>query len=49
MYIYIYMPTARPRAFAYVGWHYLFDATCVIRPHSFDALFVVSRSTNIAK
>ena len=26
-----------------VGWHYLSDATCLIRPHSFYACFVVPR------
>ena len=30
-----------------LGWHFLSDATCLIRPHLFCARFVVSRITPI--
>ena len=30
---------------AQIGWHYLSDATCLIRPHSFCMFFVVSMIT----
>ena len=30
-----------------IGWRYLSSATCLIRSHLFDALFVVSRIITI--
>ena len=34
---------------ACIGWHYLSNATCLMRPRSFYALFVASRITVICK
>ena len=35
----------RHRDKAPLGWHYLSNATCLIQPHLFHALFIVSRIT----
>ena len=32
-----------------LGWHYLSNATCLIRPHLFHALSVVSRITIVCQ
>ena len=40
-------PSLRPRH--PIGWHYLSNATCLIRPHLFYALFIVSRITIICQ
>ena len=57
IYIYIYIDvchTAQPSPTkgvpvwildSLLGWHYLSDATCLIRPRLFYVLFVVSRIT----
>ena len=38
--IYTYVYIATPPA---IGWHYLSNTTCLMRPHLFDVCFVVSR------
>ena len=40
-------PYRFPAAKAALGWHYLSTATCLMRPHSCYACFVVSRITII--
>ena len=40
-------PQARLPQARLLGWHYFSNATCLIRPHSFYACFVVSRITII--
>ena len=39
----------RTRALASLGWHYSSNATCLLRPGSFYALFVVSRIATLCQ
>ena len=41
MHIYIYIERER-----FLGWHYLSNATCLIRPHLFSTAFSAALCTN---
>ena len=46
---YTYYTMCANSCFNGFGWHYLSDATCLIRPRLFYALFIVSRITTLCQ